>query len=164
MAPGAAPAALRWLEGSTVAAAMRESIWLYPAVETVHLLGVTVLVGAAFMFDLRLLGVSRHLPVIGLASHLLAWSRRGAAVVVPTGLLLLAPHATRLWENPAFQVKLLLVALAGANALAFHLLTLRNVAVWEAAVAPPVAARAAALISLALWTGAIVCGRLLAYV
>ncbi|HVE66313.1 MAG TPA: hypothetical protein VNC59_07005, partial [Thermoanaerobaculia bacterium] len=79
---------LAWLERTPFAAAMRESLWLYPTVETAHIVGFVVLVGAAAMFDLRLLGFSRHLPVDGTARHLLPWSRASLLLVVPTGLLL----------------------------------------------------------------------------
>ena len=65
------PAWLVWLEGSAVAMAMRQWVWLYPIVEIVHIIGFVILVGAAAMFDLRLLGLSRQLPVADLAPHLL---------------------------------------------------------------------------------------------
>ena len=60
-----------WLEASGVAVAMREWTWAYPIVEITHIIGFVVLVGAAFMFDLRLLGVSRWLPLTDLARHLI---------------------------------------------------------------------------------------------
>lgn len=67
---------------------MRESVWAYPVVETVHILGFVILVGSAAMFDLRLLGASRRLPVSETARHLLTSSRASVLVVVPSGLLL----------------------------------------------------------------------------
>ena len=66
---------LRWLENTWLAVTIRESAWLYPGVETVHIIGFVVVVGAAAMFDLRLLGASRGLPVTETARHLLPWSR-----------------------------------------------------------------------------------------
>ena len=87
------PAWLVWLETTRAAAAMREWLWLYPAVEIVHILGFVLLVGAAFLFDLRLLGLARHLPVSGMAGHLLRWARRSLLLVVPSGLLMFAAHA-----------------------------------------------------------------------
>ena len=78
MHPPTDPAWLVWLETSSVAVAMRQWTWLYPAVEIVHILGFVVLVGAALMFDLRLLGVSRALPVSGLERHLLRAARLSA--------------------------------------------------------------------------------------
>ena len=85
MHPAAGPAWQVWLESTGLALAMRQWMWLYPAVEILHILGFIVLVGAAFMFDLRLLGWSRDLPVAGMARHLLRWARASLLLVVPTG-------------------------------------------------------------------------------
>lgn len=79
MHPIEGPAWLVWLETSGVAGAMRQSAWLSPIVEIVHILGFVVLVGAAFSFDLRLLGASRVLPVTAMERHLLRASRASPA-------------------------------------------------------------------------------------
>jgi hypothetical protein len=152
-----------WLERTPFAAAMRESLWLYPAVETAHIVGFVVLVGAAAMFDLRLLGVSRRLPVDETARHLLPWSRASLLLVVPTGLLLFASDASATWANPAFRLKMILLGCAGANALFFHRSTFRTVAAWNRDRPTPARAKGAAVASLLLWTGVISCGRLIAY-
>lgn len=155
---------LTWLEESAPATAMREGLWLYPAVETAHILGFVVLVGAAVMFDLRLLGVSRSLSVSRLARHLLRWSQGSLLVVVPTGLLLFISNATALAENPAFRLKLVFIAAAGVNAAVFHRFTFPSVSAWDRETPVPGKARVSALLSLGLWTGVITCGRLIAYV
>jgi hypothetical protein len=157
------PAPLAWLERSGFAQAMREWLWLYPAVEIAHITGIVLLVGAVAMFDLRLLGVSRALPVNQLARHLLPWSVGGLALVVTTGLMMFSAHATEFWINPAFLVKMTLVVLAGVNALAFHVGVYRTVSRWNTGATAPAAARVAAVASLLLWVGVIACGRLLAY-
>lgn len=77
------PALLAWLETSALGVAMREWAWLYPIVEILHILGFVVLVGATFMFDVRLLGLSRPLPASGMARHLLRWTRGSLLVIVP---------------------------------------------------------------------------------
>lgn len=161
--PAAAPAWLVWLESTAVAAAMRQWLWLYPVVEIVHILGFVVLVGAAALFDLRLLGLARHLPVTGLARYHLRWARFALLIIAPSGLLMFAAHATEMAVNPAFQVKLGLMALAGVNAAVFHRGAFRSVGVWDRDSVAPGGARLAAVASLALWTGVIACGRLLAY-
>jgi hypothetical protein len=157
------PAWLVWLETTRAAAAMREWLWLYPAVEIVHILGFVLLVGAAFLFDLRLLGLARHLPVSGMAGHLLRWARRSLLLVVPSGLLMFVAHATEMADNPAFQLKLVFLAAAGLNAGLFHRVPFRSVGDWDTEVHAPALARGAAVVSLVSWTGAITCGRLLAY-
>jgi hypothetical protein len=161
--PPEGPAWLVALESSGFAAAMRHWLWLYPFVEITHILGFVLLVGAAVMFDLRLLGVSPRIPVSDLARHLLPWSRIGLGLVAPSGLAMFSAHATEWIANPAFWVKLSLIALAGINAWTFHRWTFRSVATWERNTPAPAAARGSAVASLALWTGVVTCGRLLAY-
>ncbi|HEU5188539.1 MAG TPA: DUF6644 family protein [Methylomirabilota bacterium] len=158
-----AAAWLVWLESSPVAVAMRQWLWLYPAVEVLHIAGIAALVGGAVMFDLRLLGVSRGLPVAALAAHLLPWARVGLGMVALSGALMFTAHATEWAQNPAFRVKLLLIAAAGANAWAFHRWPFRAVARWDRDLPAPAPARVAALLSMILWLSVIACGRLLAY-
>lgn len=158
----AAPSGLaEWIAATAPAQAMRGNAWLYPAVETVHILGFVLLVGAVAMFDLRVLGFGRALPVRALAHHLLPWSAGSVLVVVPSGLLMLSAQAGEMLGNPVFLLKLALVAAAGLNALAFHLSPW-----WRggAAGAVPRRARVQALLSLLLWMAVIACGRMLAYV
>ena len=161
MAPAAAP--LSALEQLPVAAAMRQWLWLYPGVEIVHILGFVVLVGSIAMFDLRLLGCSRSLPVPALARHLLPWTVGALALIVPSGLLMFTAHASDFVANRVFLLKMGLLFAAGLNAAAFHLGPYRSVARWEREQPAPPAARLHAGLSLALWTAIIACGRLLAY-
>jgi hypothetical protein len=154
---------LQWLEHSRVAAAIRDSVWLYPSIEILHIAGFVVLVGAAAMFDLRLLGVSRHLPADQVSAHLLPVSRRSAFVVVPSGLALFVSDATAMSINPAFRLKLVLIACAGINAYAFHRWCFPTVAAWRIDKPSPPRARLAAATSLLLWAAVISCGRLIAY-
>jgi hypothetical protein len=163
MHPPSGPAWAVWLETSGVAGAMRQWLWLYPAVEIAHILGFVVLVGAAFMFDLRLLGLSRGLPVSSMAEHLLRWSRLALVVVAPTGALMFMAHATEMIVNPAFRLKLLLIGAALLNAGLFHRWPFRVVGDWDTEIVAPWSARLAGGLSLTLWTGVIACGRLLAY-
>lgn len=154
---------LEWLEASGVAGAMREWTLLYPAVEIAHILGFVVLVGGAFLFDLRLLGFARRLPVSHLAGHLLRWSRASLLVVIPTGFLMFMTSATKLAANPVFQLKLALIAAAGLNAAAFRLWTSKSLSEWDTDARAPFAARLSAVVSIVLWTGVISCGRLIAF-
>jgi hypothetical protein len=163
MHPPSGPAWAVWLETSGIAVAMRQWLWLYPAVEIAHIVGFAVLVGAAFMFDLRLLGLSRALPVTAMATHLLPWARLALLLVAPTGFLMFAAHATEFVGNPAFRLKLLLIAGALLNAGLFHRWPFRGVADWDTELPAPGMARLAGGLSLLLWTGVISCGRLLAY-
>lgn len=154
---------LAWLAATPLSQAMRSDPWLYPAVEIVHILGFAVLVGSVVLFDLRVLGFGRALPVVALGRHLLRWGALSLLLVVPAGLLLFSAHPDELLANPAFRLKLLLIAAAGLNALAFHVFPYRRAANWERERAAPPAARVHALVSILLWIGVIGCGRLLAY-
>jgi hypothetical protein len=163
MHPATGPAWLVWLETSGFAGAMRQWLWLYPIVEIVHIVGFVGLVGAAFMFDLRLLGVSRGLQVSAMADHLLRWSRRSLFLVVPSGVAMFVAHATEMAANPAFQLKLTFIAAALLNAGVFHRFPFRAVGDWDTEITAPLPAKLAGALSLVLWTAVITCGRLLAY-
>ena len=156
-------AALDALEHSSLAATMRHSLWLYPIVEITHIAGFVLLVGAVAMFDLRLLGFRRSTSVRALERSLLPWAWVALLLVVPSGVSMFSAHATEFAGNTAFRVKLALLAAAGVNAFLFHRGAFRSAAAWDQHVPTPPAAKAAALASLAIWTGVITCGRLIAY-
>lgn len=149
-----------WLDKSALAVYIRQSPLLFPAIEIVHIAGFVVLVGSAFLFDLRLLGVAKKLPVKDVAGYVLPWSRRSLIVVVPSGLLLFISQAEALSTNVVFGLKLILILMAFTNAGIFHRFTFPSASHWSST---PPAAKAAAVISLLLWTCVIACGRLIAY-
>jgi hypothetical protein len=138
-----------WLESTSLAAGIRQSLWIYPALETAHLLAMGTVVGAAVVLDVRLLGRGADLPVSALLAHVVSLVWAGLAVSVVSGLLLFTAHATEQAAKPLLWVKLSLLVAAGVNAWAFRRTG------W---------ARVAAGLSLLLWAGIVVCGRLLAYV
>ena len=151
------------LESMPLAVAMRQDLWLYPIVEIVHISGFVILVGSIVVLDLRLLGLSRALRVSILTRHVVPWTVLAFALIVPTGVMMFMAHASDFLTNRAFQLKLLLIMLAGVNAAAFHVGIYRSVARWDEHATPPAAARLHALASLLLWFSVLACGRLLAY-
>ena len=153
--------AAAWAASLPLAQVLREHAWLYPIVETLHILGFVVLVGAVAMFDLRVLGFGRQLPVKALARHLLPWSAGSMLLVLPSGLLLFIVEPLALLGNRVFLLKLGLIAVAGLNALAFHAGPYRQADAWPRRA--PLLATAHALLSLALWIAVIALGRLIAY-
>ena len=159
---GAVAGMLQGLEESALAEAIRQSAWLYPFLEIIHIVGIVVLAGAAFLFDLRLLGLSRSLPVKALAGHLLPWSRRGLLLIIPSGILLFSTNAVSLAADPVFHLKMIMLASGGVNAGLFHRYVFRSAAIWPAGQTP-LPAKAAAVCSIAVWLAVIACGRLLAY-
>ncbi len=161
MAPGDALVAA--LEQGSIASAMRDSLWLFPLVETVHIMGFSILVGAVVMFDLRILGISKRISVRLMARHLLPWSMAALLLIVPTGTLMFASEASDLVGNRAFVIKMLLLMLAGVNAAAFHLGSFRGAEFWDQNTPSPAGAKLHAIASLLIWAGVITCGRMIAY-
>ena len=151
------------IEGLAIARAIRENLWLYPAVEIVHIVGFVLLVGSVVMFDLRVLGLSRQVSVKALARHLLPWSVAALLLIVPSGLAMFSAHANDFLGNRAFQVKMALLLAAGINAGIFHTGPFQTVAAWDTGVTAPVGARVSVALSIAIWVAIIACGRLLAY-
>lgn len=153
-----------WLENSVISTTIREWIWLYPIIETIHILALAILFGSVAMFDLRLLGFSRQLLVTDMAQHLLPWTYMSFGVVVLSGFLMFTVDASEIAANPAFRLKLLLIAGAGINAAFFHAGAYRSVKLWNRGVQAPRVVRLTAILSLLLWVGVIICGRFIAYI
>ena len=155
----------QWLEQTSVGSAVRESLWLFPAIETLHLLGMAVLVGTVAIFDLRLLGwMLRRERVTVLAGRLLPWTWAGFAVQVVTGALLFSSEAVKLSTNPAFRIKMVLIVLAGLHALVFHWTVYRDVASWDLGEVLPLGAKISGLLSILLWIGVVAAGRFIGFV
>lgn len=156
---------LRGLQDSGLGDAVRSTPFMYATLESLHILGIAVLVGPAFAFDLRLLGVGRSLvSVTRAARYLLPVSHLGLATAVVTGILLFSAQAVGIAGSGAAPWKLGLLLLAGLNVLVFHRGVHRRVDEWADATATPMAARVSAIVSIMTWTGVIFAGRFLAYV
>jgi len=155
----------KWLEQSWVGGGVRESLWLFPAIETVHLLGMAALVGTVCVVDLRLLGwVMRRERVSELAGRLLPWAWAGFAVQVITGVILFSSEAVKVYGNPAFRVKMVLIFLAGVHAGVFHWGVQRDVGAWDASAVLPAKVKIAGGVSILLWIGIVAAGRFIGFV
>ena len=154
----------KWLEQTPVGAHVRESLWLFPTIETFHLFGIVLLVGSTSALDLRLLNLSmRGRSVSQLAPRLLKWAWAGFVVQIVTGLLLFSSEATKCYPNPAFRLKMLLILLAGVNALVFEW-TYRSVAKWGEGPSTPMGAKLAGGLSILFWFGIVAAGRWIAFI
>jgi hypothetical protein len=152
------------LYDSQIGTAIRESDNAFPIIESVHVLGITLLVGTISVLDLRMLGVIlRPVPVTSIARAVLPLTWSGFAVMFSSGFLLFWAEAAKNYTNPAFRIKLILLLLVGLNPLIFHTTIYRRVSEWELQAKAPWRARAAAIASLSLWGGVIVAGRAIAY-
>jgi hypothetical protein len=154
----------QWLNDTGPATALRESTVMFPVVESVHTLAIALVVGTVAVVDLRLLGVVlKKEPVTRVAGQILPITWLGFGVMLMTGLMLFAAEATKCYYNPAFRLKLILLALVGLNPLIFHSTIYRSVARWDDAPRAPGRARLAAVLSLGLWSGVVIAGRAFAY-
>jgi hypothetical protein len=153
-----------WLANTSGSIALHESLYMYPLVESTHVLTLCLFVGLAAIVDLRLMGVMlRDVPVSDVARRLLPWVAVGFAIMVITGVLLFYAIPVRSYHSIWFRIKLGLLVLAGVNAWVFHARVWRRVSEWDVAPVPPRAARLAGTASLVLWAGIIVMGRMIAY-
>jgi hypothetical protein len=143
---------------------IRESDNAFSVIESVHVLSITLLVGTIAILDLRMLGlVLREIRVSRIACAVLPLTWAGFALMLTSGFLLFWAEAAKNYLNPAFRVKMVLLLLVGLNPLIFHTTVYRRVAEWEIEHQSPWRARAAACVSILLWSGVIVAGRAIAY-
>lgn len=153
---------LVWLEGTAIANAIRTIPWLYPAFETGHYIGLSLLVGGILLIDLRVLGVARSLPLKSMIG-LLPFVWAGFIINVLTGSMLFIYGATNFATSGAFQLKMAFMVLAGLNALAFDVAVRRSGGGWVAAERPPLHVKGFATMSLAFWLCVVTTGRWMAY-
>jgi len=143
---------------------IRESTYVYPIIESVHVLSLCVFVGLLLSWDLRLLGITlRRVAVSEVWARLIPWITMGAVLMVLSGLLLFASDPVRFFGNIFFRIKALGLFLALLNAMAFHLGIERKLLDWDTAVVTPRAAKLAGAISIGLWAVIVVTGRFVAY-
>jgi hypothetical protein len=151
----------RWLYETSAGVFIRENESLFPWLESIHVLTIALVVGSIAFVDLRLLGIaSRDRSVTALTKDVLPVTWIAFVVAALTGLLMFISNAVNYAHNFYFQIKILLLVLAGANMLFFHFVSGRDVASWgNAADATPFRARLAGGASLMLWVGVVGFGR-----
>jgi hypothetical protein len=147
--------------GTTVAAFMRTA-WGWPTIESVHFIGLTLLFGTIAVWDLRLLGLAKRVPIAEF-HRLIPFAVLGFAINVSSGSMFLMTEPNQYLYNPAFHFKLLLVGIAGLNVLLFYSTIFRRVGRLAPGVDAPRIAKLFGAVSLACWIGVIVCGRLITF-
>jgi hypothetical protein len=153
-----------WLAATNGSTALRESLFMYPLVESTHVLFLLLFVGLRVVWDMRLLGRAlTNVPVTEMNDRVLPWVRAGFAVMVATGVLLFYAIPVRTYLSVWFRAKLIFLALAAINIWYFHARVYPHVAHWNFDARLPRAARRAGLASLLLWGAVIVAGRFIAY-
>jgi hypothetical protein len=145
-----------WCENSSLGEAIRESRWLFPAIESVHLLGLSVIGGAVLVLNLRLLGFGlKRQPTAQLWRDTRPWLLGSLAVMLISGVLLFTSEAIKLYYHEAFWVKMISLLLATV----FTFTVLRKVALADPGNVRPWWSKSAALISILLWSAVGVGGR-----
>jgi len=147
---------------STGIFAFMHSPWGWPIVESLHFLGLSLLIGTVGLYDLRLIGMGQGISYEYL-HRLVPFGVLGFALNVITGTMFLSSAPDQYLYNPAFQTKLLLMAIAGLNMLVYYRSVDTYVKQRAATDDVTVSAKTVALVSLSCWCGVIVCGRLITY-
>jgi hypothetical protein len=154
----------QWVDHTRLNAFLRQSNWAFPTLDTMHTLGIVLVAGAIMLVDLRLLGLGlRSVPVSQLVARIVPATLGGFGFMLLSGGLLFWSEAVKMYHSPAFRIKIVLLALAGLNALIFHRTIYRDVANWDPGRAAPARARLAGLLSLIFWIAIIAAGRAIAY-
>lgn len=152
---------LEWLQFSALGTFVAENLWAYPTFETLHVIGMVLLVSVLWLTNLRVLGYKAELPLIGTRELLpLAWI--GFTVNLITGLALFSSDAVYFFDSWTFRVKIVLIILGGINAAILSTSMFRQGPAGSD-VTLPAGARWLAASSLVFWLGAILAGRLVAY-
>lgn len=154
----------QWLDSTKLNAVMRQSNWAFPALDVIHTLGIVLVAGTILLVDLRLLGLGlRSVPIAQLVARIVPSTLWGFGLMVLSGGLLFSSEAVKMYHSPAFRIKLVLLALAGLNALIFHRTIYLDAGNWDPGAAAPARARLAGLLSLVFWIAIIAAGRAIAY-
>lgn len=143
---------------------VRESNWLFPTIESFHLLGLVLVIGSFMWLDFRLLGFWPKKSVSQVIHEVVPIGCVGFATSVLTGTLLWTSEAAHLYRNPAFRLKMLMLLLVGINAGTFEIVRRRrNMQEWDIEEATPLSAKIIGIVSIALWCGIVFAGRWIAY-
>jgi hypothetical protein len=159
-----AASTLTWLQETGLATGIRDSLYLFPLLEAVHVIGLTLVFGTIAVIDLRLLGAaSTARSFQRMAADIMTWTWAAFALTALTGVLMFTANATVYFHNAYFRAKVVLLVLAAINVAVFELTARRTVHQWDASPTAPPLGRAVATVSLVLWVAVIVTGRMIGF-
>ena len=151
------------VQDGPISTGIRESIWLFPFIETTHVLALSVSVGLLVWFDFRLLGFGIHQPVSRVHKQIMPWTLAGFIIMFISGVLLTWSEPVKCITSFFFLAKIFFVLLAGVNAMVFEWTYRDTLADWDNAPVMPRRARVAGALSLVSWFAVITAGRAMAY-
>jgi len=153
-----------WLSETKWSIALVESLYMYPWIESAHVLSICFFIGILLFVDLRLMGVAfTKLPISEMNKKVLPWSLFGFGLMMLTGFLLFYAIPVRSYQNIFFRFKVILILLAGLNAFLFHRQMKAEGMIWDEGKSIPKSVHLKAAASLVLWSGVIISGRMIAY-
>ena len=153
-----------WLAGTQSSIALHESLYMYPLIESLHVIAITVFVGTIAMVDLSLLGYAfAGTPVSEMTRRILPWTVAGFVIMAITGVLLFYAIPVRTYHSVWFRLKVVLLLVAAINIWIFHCRVQRERERWDRDPVPLLGARVCAAISLMVWASVVVAGRMIAY-
>ena len=153
-----------WLSETKWSIAIHESLYLYPWIESTHVLSICLFFGTLLFVDLRLTGrVFSNLSISEMNRRVLPLTLFGFSVMFITGMLLFYAIPVRNYQNIFFRIKILLIIIAGINALFFHRRMSKEAKVWDKDSFIPKSMKNSAITSLVLWSAVIITGRMIAY-
>ncbi len=155
---------LKRLEETGLAAGIRDSLYIFPVLESVHVMALSVVFGTIVIVDLRALGIaSAQRPFARLSSELLRITWAAFAVAALTGTLMFMTNARVYASNTSFRIKMVLLVIAGLNMALFHLTAGRSIARWDRAPSAPGFGKVTATLSLVVWIAVIFAGRVIGF-
>jgi hypothetical protein len=155
---------LKWIEASVLAARIRGSFFLFPLLESAHVLGLALVFGTITIIDLRLLGIaSRERSFQRMASDILKWTWAAFALTALTGALMFTTNAQVYYHNFFFRTKMALLLLAGINMAVFELTAGRTIHRWDKSPSAPATGKAVAVLSIVMWIAIIFMGRIIGF-
>jgi hypothetical protein len=150
----------KWADALPISAAIRNTNWMFPAIEAVHIVALAMLLGAILMLDLRLFGLTlRARPVRQIANELQPFTVVSLVIILISGFLLFASEAVKCYASAPFQVKMSFLFAA----IVFHFTVYARVTKAEAANAIPPWGKLAAAVSIVLWLGVGLGGRAIGF-
>lgn len=153
-----------WLAATPWSIALHESHYLFLIILTVHVLTLCLLVGTALMVDLRMMGLTlQRVPASEVLSRIVPWTTAGFLIMIATGALLFSADPVAKYRNLFFRLKMMTLVLAVVNAWVFHRTVYRKLAAWDTDAIPPLGARLAGALSIAMWAALITLGRMIPY-
>jgi hypothetical protein len=154
---------ITWLESTGVSTALRNTTWVWPTCESIHFIGLTMLIGAAGFFDLRLMGFMRRVPIAA-AKSFMPYGIAGLALNLVTGTLFFIMRPSMYAFSAAWWAKVFFIVLAGLNAMLFETTLGARVLTLGPGEAPPTSFRIVGCVSLLSWFAVLYFGRMLPYI